>query len=57
MRVNLLRGSTNTDTPILKALIVEGLVVPGNGNLMYQHEMIIDIDQTADMLGLNTETV
>ena len=57
MRVNLLRGSTNTDTPILKDLIVEGMVVPGNGNLMYQHEMIIDIDQTADMLGLNTETV
>ena len=57
MRVNLLRGSTNTNTPILKDLIVEGMVVPGNGNLMYQHEMIIDIDQTADMLGLNTETV
>ena len=31
--------------------------VPGNGNLTYQHEMIIDIDQTAMALDVGTETI
>ena len=57
LRVNLLRGSTNTNTPKLKDIIVEGMVVPGNGNLTYQHEMIIDIDQTAQALSVGTETI
>ena len=53
MQINLTRGSTNTNTPKLKDIIVEGMVVPGNGNLTYQHEMIIDIDQTAQALSLS----
>ena len=57
LRVNLLRGSTNTNTPKLKDIIVEGMVVPGNGNLTYQHEMIIDVDQTAQALNVGTETI
>ena len=57
MRVNFLRGSTNTNTPKLKDLIVEGMIVPGNGNLSYQHEITIDIDQTATATGLSTESV
>ena len=57
MRVNFLRGSTNTDSPKLKDLIVEGMIVPGNGNLSYQHEITIDIDQTATATGLSTESV
>ena len=57
MRVNFLRGSTNTATPKLKDLIVEGMIVPGNGNLSYQHEITIDIDQTATATGLSTESV
>ena len=57
MQINLTRGSTNTNTPKLKDIIVEGMVVPGNGNLTYQHEMIIDIDQTAQTLAVNPETI
>jgi hypothetical protein len=57
MRVNLLRGSTVTDTPKLKDIIVEGMVVPGNGNLTYQHEIIIDINQTAEAISVSTETI
>ena len=57
MRVNFLRGSTNTNSPKLKDLIVEGMIVPGNGNLSYQHEITIDIDQTATATGLSTESV
>ena len=57
MRVNFLRGSTNTSSPKMKDLIVEGMIVPGNGNLSYQHEITIDIDQTATATGLSTESV
>ena len=57
MRVNFLRGSTNTASPKLKDLIVEGMIVPGNGNLSYQHEITIDIDQSATATGLSTESV
>ena len=57
MQINLTRGSTNTNTPKLKDIIVEGMVVTGNGNLTYQHEMIIDIDQTAQTLAVNPETI
>ena len=57
MRVNFLRGSTVTATPKLKDLIVEGMIVPGNGNLSYQHEITIDIDQSAAATGLSTESV
>tara|TARA_R100000908_G_scaffold64962_1_gene50872 strand:+ start:2880 stop:5519 length:2640 start_codon:yes stop_codon:yes gene_type:complete len=57
MQINLTRGSTNTNTPKLKDIIVEGMVVPGNGNLTYQHEMVIDIDQTATALDVGTETI
>jgi multidrug efflux pump subunit AcrB len=41
----------------MKDLIVEGMIVPGNGNLSYQHEITIDIDQTATATGLSTESV
>ena len=57
MQINLTRGSTNTNTPKLKDIIVEGMVVPGNGILTYQHEMIIDIDQAAQTLAINPETI
>ena len=62
MRVNFLRrdgedGSLELNTPKLKDLIVEGMIVPGNGNLSYQHEITIDIDQTATAAGLSTESV
>ena len=57
MRVHLLRGSTATNTPKLKDITVEAMVVPGNGNVMYQHEFTIDISQTAVTNGLSSETV
>lgn len=57
MRVHLLRGSTATNTPKLKDLTIEAMVVPGNGNVMYQHEFTIDISQTAVANGLSSETV
>ena len=57
MRVHLLRGSTVANTPKLKDITVEAMVVPGNGNVMYQHEFNIDISQTASTNGLSSETV
>ena len=57
MRISLLRGSTNTDTPKLKDVTVEAAVIPGNGNISYQHEMIIDIQKSADATGQSFETV
>ena len=57
MRISLLRGSTNTDTPKLKDVTVEAAVIPGNGNISYQHEMTIDIQKSADATGQSFETV
>ena len=54
MRVNFLRGSTNTATPKLKDLIVEGAIVPG---ILYEHQMTIDLEQTAEDTGQSVETV
>ena len=54
MRVNFLRGSTNTATPKLKDLIVEGAIVPG---ILYEHQMTIDLEQTAEDTGQSIETV
>ncbi len=43
--------------PKLKDLTIEAMVVPSNGNVMYQHEFTIDISQTAVANGLSSETV
>ena len=58
MRVHLIRRDGDaTKTPKLKDITVEAMVVPGNGNVMYQHEFTIDISQTAVTNGLSSETV
>ena len=48
------RGSTNTDTPALKDLVVEGYVVPTTA---YEHNLTIDLEQTATDTGQSVETV
>ena len=58
MRVHLIRRDGDaTKTPKLKDITIEAMVVPGNGNVMYQHEFTIDISQTAVANGLSSETV
>ena len=58
MRVHLIRRDGDAEkTPKLKDITVEAMVVPGNGNVMYQHEFTIDISQTAVANGLSSETV
>ena len=54
MRFNLRRGSTNTDTPKLRDIVVEGYVVP---NIAYEHQMTIDIEESAIATGQSVETV
>ena len=54
MRVILKRGSTNTDTPKLRDIVVEGYVVPDTA---YEHNMVIDIEETAKATAQNVETV
>ena len=54
LKILLKRGSTNTDTPKLRDIAVEGYVVP---EVAYQHEMLIDIDATAQSGGTTTEVV
>tara|TARA_R100000008_G_scaffold26891_1_gene14797 strand:+ start:21812 stop:24484 length:2673 start_codon:yes stop_codon:yes gene_type:complete len=46
--------STNTNTPKIKDIIIEGAVVPG---ILYEHQMTIDIEQTAEDTGQSIETV
>ena len=57
LRISLLRGSTPANTPKLKDITIEAAVIPGNGNISYQHEMIIDIQKSADATGQSFETV
>ena len=45
---------TNTNTPKLRDFVVEGYVSPG---IAYEHQMTIDIKETADLTGLSVETV
>jgi len=46
--------STNTNTPKIKDIIIEGLVVP---TILYEHQMTIDLQQTAEDTGQSVETV
>ena len=54
LRLKVNRGSTNTDTPKIKDIVVEGYVVPDTA---YEHNMVIDIEETAKATGQNVETV
>ena len=46
--------STNTNTPKIKDIIIEGAVVP---TILYEHQMTIDLEQTAEETGQSVETV
>jgi len=46
--------STNTNTPKIKDIIIEGVVVP---TILYEHQMTIDLEQTAEDTGQSVETV
>ena len=53
--LNLNRNdSNNTHTPKTKDIIIEGLVVP---TILYEHQMTIDLQQTAEDTGQSVETV
>ena len=54
IRLNLNRGGTNTNTPKIKDIVVEGVISP---EVSYEHQLIIDIKETAINTGLNVETV
>ena len=54
LRLNLNRGGTNTNTPKIKDVVVEGVISP---EVSYEHQLIIDIKETAINTGLNVETV
>jgi hypothetical protein len=54
LRLNLNRGGTNTNTPKIKDIVVEGVISP---EVSYEHQLIIDIKETAINTGLNVETV
>jgi hypothetical protein len=54
LRLNLNRGNTNTDTPKLRDIVVEGYVSPTTA---YEHQMVVDIDATAQQTGQSIETV
>jgi len=54
LRLNLNRGGTNTDTPKIKDIVVEGVISP---EVSYEHQLIIDIKETAINTGLSVETV
>ena len=52
--IKLDRGSTNTNTPKIRDLVIEGYVVPG---LAQEHRMTIDLNQTASDTGQSVENV
>ena len=54
LRLNLNRSNTNTTTPKIKDIAVEGIIVPG---LAMEHEIIVDIEQTSINTGQSVETV
>ena len=54
LRLKVNRGSTVANTPKIKDIVVEGYIVP---EVAYQHEMLIDIDATAQSGGTTTEVV
>jgi len=54
LRLNLNRSNTNTGTPKLRDIVVEGYVSP---ETFYEHQMVVDIDQTASETGQSIETV
>ena len=54
LRLNLNRGGTNTNTPKIKDIVVEGVISP---QVSYEHQLIIDIKETAINTGLSVETV
>ena len=54
LRLKFNRGSTNTYTPKMRDLVIEGLVVP---SILYEHQMTIDLEQTAEETGQSVETV
>jgi hypothetical protein len=54
IRLNLNRGGTNTDTPKIKDIVVEGVISP---EVSYEHQLVIDIKETATNTGQSVETV
>jgi len=52
--IKLDRGATNTNTPKIRDLVIEGYVVPG---LAQEHRMTIDLNQTASDTGQSVENV
>jgi len=54
LRLNLNRSNTNTGTPKLRDIVVEGYVSPTTA---YEHQMVVDIDATAQQTGQSIETV
>ena len=54
LRLNLNRSNTNTGTPKLRDIVVEGYVSP---ETFYEHQMVVDIDATAQQTGQSIETV
>ena len=54
LRLNLNRSDTNTGTPKLRDIVVEGYVSPSTA---YEHQMVVDIDATAQQTGQSIETV
>ena len=54
LRLNLNRSNSNTGTPKLRDIVVEGYVSP---ETFYEHQMVVDIDATAQQTGQSIETV
>jgi hypothetical protein len=54
LRLKVNRGGTNTNTPKIRDIVVEGFVVP---SILYEHQMQVDIEQTAAETGLSVENV
>ena len=52
--IKLDRGATNTNTPKIRDLVIEGYVVPG---LAQEHRMTVDLNQTASDTGQSVENV
>jgi len=52
--IKLDRGATNTNTPKIRDIVIEGYVVPG---LAQEHRMTIDLNQTASDTGQSVENV
>ena len=53
LKLNREDGDTS-NTPKIKDIIIEGVVVP---SILYEHQMTIDIEQTAEDTGQSVETV